>query len=74
MCAVVHLSTSLHISMCVVCVSAPEHASVAINEVALILLGALSFFALQIFKHFLIFFDVDAKAVICLLQYTFSTP
>lgn len=68
-----YLSTSLHISMCV-CVSAPEHASVAINEVALILLGTLSFFALQIFKFFFIFFDVYAKTVICLLQDTFSTP
>lgn len=60
--------------MCVVCVSAPAHACVAINEVALILLGALHFFALQICKLFLIFFHVDAKTVICLLQDTFSTP
>lgn len=63
-----------HFYVCCVRVSAPERASVAINEVALILLGALSFFALQIFKHFLIFFDVDAKTVTCLLQDTFSTP
>jgi hypothetical protein len=43
--------THFYVFVCVcVCVSAPEHPSVAINEVALILLGTLSFFALQIFK------------------------
>jgi len=51
-----------------------KNQKIAYSIFLLLFKGALSFFALQIFKHFLIFFDVDAKAVICLLQYTFSTP